>query len=866
VTYSIETIKSEIIRNREKVQKLYVDFTISFEPDEQLTKSQVLQQLGKSGYQKFAFDGVKRYNDSFRKFFSKNLADESLLMVYDGEKLFSRTQKRVSVSTKKSGSVDMCNYLNILLWPISTQDFDQLQHEAPEMVPFLPRMLDSKWTIDLDRMSIDQHECIRLVEEKGRRELFLSPKMNFAVVRYSLADEKTGRGFGKMICDFSSFQAYGDIFLPGQIVSEMEIFEGSTEKLAGMLRTRMEVRDLKINELVPTGLFEFSPTPGDMIIDYDTGEIQRFTEEGENNRLQLSLMEAKRVASQSERSDELFRQMWMWMLAAFCFGGACSFANRFLVCRRLAKVKDTLIVIFCICVVNSGSIVSCVAQESDHPENQMTAFEDIVRSSNRHFFDIDLDGTLVLLTTSYSTFETPSPLVELLLQDDVSKELELADFQINELRGIQQQLLDAQAYTVELISKNSILTEVEKSRCLEKLHPAINNGNKVVEKILLPFQKEEIAKILLIFQIRRIGLYSALTSNLLRGTIDCTPSQKAKMEVLLNQRNEELSKNLRELRTEAVAQILNLLDTKQRQAWEAKFGVFKQFDRGLHGVFIEQLGTRWIELAKKIKVDEDTEKYPQLAFLILNNNYIVGIDGFPKFDFVRPGLPPDPHVIDERLLRLFKHVKLRTLLDLNVEQDKGIEELDSLQIEYQKNRQKELNALVEKYGWDQKVLNEFRIARIEIRRKHSDQVLDRINNMLLPFQMNLLERLSAVHGFHRVGITYLLIHSDLRNELKITESQADAIQKKSEELFLKLRRESADLEQKINQELIAVLNNAQQATLKSITHDSIRMEAGQFDTQFLLRAIPAVAQEISEDQALILRFLRKEPSLPDQTD
>ena len=863
-TPSIATIKSEIIRTRETVKKLFVDFTIKYEPDELLTNSQILQQLGKGGYQKFAFDGIKRYNSSFTQFFSKNLADESLLMTFDGEKLYSRTQKRVKVSSKKSGSVDMCNYLNISLWPISNQDFDQLQHEAPEMVPFLPQMLDSKWTVDDSLVAIGQYECLRLVENSGDRELFLSPKMNFALVRYSFADKKTGLGFGEMVCDFSNFQLYGEIYFPGRIESEIEIFEGSNQKLAGLLRTRLEVRELNINEFVPNGLFEFSPAPGDMVFDFDTGEIQQVSDEGDDNRLQLSLMEAKSSVSQRRRSDDLVEQMWKWMLAAFFFGATLFLANRILANRWHRKEKKTLLVVFCLCFLNCTSIGPCFSQESNQLGDEKIAFEKIVWFSHRYFFDLDLDGTLVPLMTSYRTFETPTPLIELLLQEDVSNELELVDFQIMELREVQKQLIDAQKYTLDLIGKYSILTEIDKVRCLEKLASAIKNGNQVVEKILISFQKNEFGKILLILQIRRIGLYSALTTDLLHGTIDCTDSQKAKMDAIFESRNEEISKKLRNMRADAVEQILSLLTPNQRQVWESKFGNFEQFDSGLHGVFIEQLGSRWIELAKMIKVDDETGEYPALALITFDNKYIVGIDGFPRFDFGSPGRPPDTYQTDERLLRLLNHVRLRPLLDLSTEQGEEIEQLNSLQSEYQQNKQADLNSLVEKHGWDQEAFRKFRHDRIEIRRQHSGQMLDRIDQLLLPFQMNLVERMAAHHGFQRVGVTYLLLHSDFGKTLHLTDSQTEAIQKKSDELFIKLRKDSADLEQKINQELIAILTADQKATLKSITGDSIRMEAGQFDTQFLLRQFPQIAREIAADQALILRFLGKEPAQPEQ--
>ena len=104
-----------------------------------------------------------------------------------------------------------------------------------------------------------------------------------------------------------------------------------------------------------------------------------------------------------------------------------------------------------------------------------------------------------------------------------------------------------------------------------------------------------------------------------------------------------------------------------------------------------------------------------------------------------------------------------------------------------------------------------------------DETQKKLDKVLLPHQAKRLKQL-AVQMQTRGGVSRALLGGSLAEELDITDSQKEKLQKKAEELEAEMRDKLAKLRDEARKELLGVLSPAQQKKFEEMVGDSFEFQ------------------------------------------
>jgi Spy/CpxP family protein refolding chaperone len=167
-------------------------------------------------------------------------------------------------------------------------------------------------------------------------------------------------------------------------------------------------------------------------------------------------------------------------------------------------------------------------------------------------------------------------LADVLRREDVQKELELLDDQVEKLRQLGESQRDRMREKFAGLQDVPREDRMEKAR--ELMRKAQQDTEEEIGKILLPFQMKRAKQ--LAFQIRmRGGATRAMLSDPVAEELGLTESQKERIRTKAEQLEEELRKKIAELRTQAQDELLKELTPPQQAQWKEMVGDPFEFQR-----------------------------------------------------------------------------------------------------------------------------------------------------------------------------------------------------------------------------------------------------------------------------------------------
>lgn len=181
--------------------------------------------------------------------------------------------------------------------------------------------------------------------------------------------------------------------------------------------------------------------------------------------------------------------------------------------------------------------------------------------------------------------------LDLINDENVRKELDLVDDQVTKLREIQGKVGEAMRAAFEGFDFQGLrdLSEEERTAKFapirEKMEKVNADTQKEIDQVLLPQQRQRLKEIVVQSQIRRQGTSGALTTGALATELNITEEQKQKLAEMQTKVEEELRKEIEQLRLESRDKILSVLTAEQRAKLNALMGQPIEFQQGGFGGF-----------------------------------------------------------------------------------------------------------------------------------------------------------------------------------------------------------------------------------------------------------------------------------------
>lgn len=166
-----------------------------------------------------------------------------------------------------------------------------------------------------------------------------------------------------------------------------------------------------------------------------------------------------------------------------------------------------------------------------------------------------------------------TPMIQVLADPNVRRELEMVDDQYNELQDLSSQLqqqLAAQLRAVDLSDTEGLASQINtiRSRTREQL-----------ESVLLPHQLKRLRQISAQSQLRGRSLVDVITSDPLKSELEINDAQADQLKEAEREIEANLSKQISRLRARAREELLSKLKRSQREQVDDLFGDFFESDR-----------------------------------------------------------------------------------------------------------------------------------------------------------------------------------------------------------------------------------------------------------------------------------------------
>jgi len=163
--------------------------------------------------------------------------------------------------------------------------------------------------------------------------------------------------------------------------------------------------------------------------------------------------------------------------------------------------------------------------------------------------------------------------IGLLDNEDVRKELEIVDEQVDKLTALRDKMREemrSQFQGLRDLSEDERRAKFEEMRT--KMEERGKEMQKEVDDILLPQQRERLSQISLQQRLQRAGTVQGLTSGELAEQLGISDEQKAKMEEAAKEAEKDLQKAIAKARAEAREKILSTLTPEQKDKIKKMLG------------------------------------------------------------------------------------------------------------------------------------------------------------------------------------------------------------------------------------------------------------------------------------------------------
>ena len=182
----------------------------------------------------------------------------------------------------------------------------------------------------------------------------------------------------------------------------------------------------------------------------------------------------------------------------------------------------------------------------------------------------------------------------LLMNEDVRKELQVVDDQMEQLKAIGEDMRDEMRSMFEGIRDLPEDERREKFTSMrEKMEEMREKMETKASTILLPHQIERLKQIQVQSDVQRRGVGGALESGSLAEQLNLTAEQKEKLAAKAKEAQENLQEKMTELRRKAQDEVLSVLTPEQREKYKKLVGdPFEMQNSGFGGFTGRQGGGR----------------------------------------------------------------------------------------------------------------------------------------------------------------------------------------------------------------------------------------------------------------------------------
>lgn len=161
----------------------------------------------------------------------------------------------------------------------------------------------------------------------------------------------------------------------------------------------------------------------------------------------------------------------------------------------------------------------------------------------------------------------------LLTNENVQKELDLVDDQVEELKALQEEVQNEMR---DMFSGMRDMDPSERESAMEdlrsKMESKMTDFQKRVDEVLLPHQQKRLKQLTVQSQSRGRGIGSGLLSDTVKKELDITSEQEEKMREAAEKAQEEYQAELRKLQSKFEDRVLNQLTDDQRKKYKELVG------------------------------------------------------------------------------------------------------------------------------------------------------------------------------------------------------------------------------------------------------------------------------------------------------
>ncbi len=176
--------------------------------------------------------------------------------------------------------------------------------------------------------------------------------------------------------------------------------------------------------------------------------------------------------------------------------------------------------------------------------------------------------------------------LEVLMDENVRKELDIVDDQANKIRTISEKMRDEMR---EMFSGMRDIPEADRqakfAELREKMQARAQSMQKEIDEVLLPQQRDRLKQVMLQSRMRNQGTSDSLMSDEIAKELDITDEQKQKLREAAEQAQTEMRQKIEKLRQEAEQKVISVLTTAQQEKLKKLIGnkiefAQPQFGRG----------------------------------------------------------------------------------------------------------------------------------------------------------------------------------------------------------------------------------------------------------------------------------------------
>jgi hypothetical protein len=373
-------------------------------------------------------------------------------------------------------------------------------------------------------------------------------------------------------------------------------------------------------------------------------------------------------------------------------------------------------------------------------------------SQSQWVYEITFDGLMHTNLVHRRLYRTPLPLLEILTHPEIAKDLELVEFQQQQLKNQIEALEEACRQAKQEDELPLIDADQRERKLLQILEPPIEKSIQTIRELLLANQTERLKQILLHLEINRRGLLSFLESQF-GSEIGLTREQKSRLRKHYLELAQEWLKQVNSQKKESVDTLLGAATESTRETLKNSVGHENNLYRIPLKVLALQLDEQAISGFTRFQVES---RWPRYAGITVPFSF--EMNSLAEFSRVEPVNSPDSY--DAQIPQvLIIYCLIGGELELVPEQRRAIADLRRQQRQHWQSQTQAVNDYVE--------ANQTHFVPDSLRKQLADEdakfrgkMVQIIESILLPHQQEVLTEFAARTKFSLHGPVAAIVNTD----------------------------------------------------------------------------------------------------------